>query len=74
MSPDSESVGSDALHALFHKLSTQYKGFGVIGDDDWTKLEQLRRKQTVSGGDARRTHRTGEYQVRYRPHVVYCTY
>ena len=42
--PTLNSVGSDALHVVFHELSNQYKGFGVIGDDDWTKLEQLEKK------------------------------
>src|SRR6266436_3968383 len=72
--PTLNSVGSDALHALFHKLSNQYKGFGVIGDDDWTKLEQLREKQTVTGRDGKTNSPCGEYQVRYRPYVIYCTW
>jgi len=28
--PTLNSVGSDALHVLFHELSTQYKGFGGL--------------------------------------------
>ncbi len=41
MLPDSESVGSDALHALFHKLSTQYKGFGWLAMMAQPKSDRL---------------------------------